>query len=299
MFPLDLQLEVMKGVIAPKYWSSIDLFEDISRSTWDSPIGELQWTKGQPLGLYPSFAAFTLTHGTLLSYLSKGKNGLFYVVGDDVVILDDDLYRSYISVLDWMECPWSKDKTISSNKLSEFAGKIVTSEWVIPQMKWRRFSDENFLDLCRDLGHRSRVLLSDRQKRVFDRVAHLCSPIGLNFSYKGSTLEKMVMDTLDFYQPEKEVLGSLMGLRRRLHRHVYEVPTQLLNNREIEEICATFDEKVVSVLTETVFKRGFTSYEGLATVPRAIGLTTLPVERMLPSRVTTLQRYERYLEHKP
>jgi hypothetical protein len=301
-FPLSLQETALRAIFRKRDWNHIDLFVEISRSWWKSPIGELQWTKGQPLGLYPSFASFTLTHGLLLFYLNDCRHdNQFFVVGDDVVILNDKLRDSYISMLDRMSCPWSEDKSISSYSLAEFAGKIVTPTGVIPQMKWRMMSDDNFLDICRLLGRKSRSLLSSRQKRVFDRVCHLTEPVGLNFSCPGDNLVKMIERTLDFYQPEKDVLGSLMGLRRRINNIVYSSEEDF-NSDELESISSTFDEKVKSVMLQTVFSRWRSSIsiglEAFDTLPRALDLRPrLPLRDRLPSRKTTLQRYEGLMTH--
>lgn len=300
-FPLDLQLEVLRSIFSSDDHDHIDLFREISRGRWKSPLGELQWTKGQPLGLYPSFAAFALTHGVLLLHLAGGVyTNQFFVLGDDVVILDDILHRKYIHALDRMNCPWSPSKSISSNVLSEFAGKIMSSTQVIPQLKWRGISDDSFLDICRLLGPRSRSLLTRRQKRVFDQVRHLCAPIGLNHSLPGDNLSKMVSRTLDFYRPEVKILGCLMGLSKTIHRNVYS-SVEPIDLEKTRLIAQTFDEKVKSVFQKIILSRwevaqsiGLDAFSG---IPAALGLDPrLPWEENLPSRVTTLLRYERMLQ---
>jgi hypothetical protein len=300
-FPLELQLTALRAIFGNQE-RSIDLFEEVSRSVWKSPVGDVKWTRGQPLGLYPSFAAFTLTHGLLLLHLAGSFKNQFFVVGDDVIILSDKLYDDYIAMLDRMACPWSCDKSISSSLLAEFAGKIVTPTRVIPQLKWRRLSDDNFLDIARLLGRRSRVLLTARQKRVFDALAHLCEPIGLNFSYPGSNLTKMVEDTIRFYQPEEVVLGSLMGLRRRMQEILHSSDNIVGDPLILEDIASTFDEKVKLALSRTVFNRWESSIsiglEGLETVPEAAGITSLPPKVVSPGRITTLERWERIIANR-
>jgi hypothetical protein len=301
-FPLSLQVEALRAFIHKDDWDHIDLFIKISRGEWKSQLGNLSWTKGQPLGLYPSFGAFTLTHGLLLNYLAGNDyHDQYFVVGDDVVILEDELYEKYISMLDRMSCPWSPDKSISSNSLCEFAGKIVTSEMVIPQLKWRNMSNDNFLDICKLLGKKSVCLLNNRQKRVFNEVAHLCEPIGLNISLPGDNLSKMIERTLDFYRPEDKVLGSLMGLRKKLHKIVY-TSSEPLDSDELQEISATFDEKVKSALSQTVFSRWSTSVsigvDAFESMPEALEIKPrLPLKNGNPSRVTLLEWYERLLNN--
>lgn len=299
-FPLTLQVECLKAIFHEDDWDHIDLFVKISRGKWRSPIGELTWTKGQPLGLFPSFGAFTLTHGLLLYYLADcDYHNQYFVVGDDVVILEDKLRERYISVLDRMSCPWSADKSISSNSLAEFAGKVVTEKWVIPQLKWRKMSNDNFLDLCRLLGPKSVCLLNSRQKRVFDAVAHLCEPVGLNISLPGDNLEKMIERTLAFHSPEKGVLGSLMGLRRRIHKVAYSSDSTF-DLDEVKEILLTFDEKVKAVMAQTVFSNwsflSSTGVDGFESLPEALEINPrLPLKGVNSNHVTTLERYERLL----
>jgi hypothetical protein len=299
-FPLSLQLTALKAIFHSTARKHLDLFETISRGEWSSALGNLNWTKGQPLGLYPSFGSFTLTHGLLLLHLNGGRHdNQFFVVGDDVVILNDQLMDRYISMLDRMHCPWSPDKTISSSSLSEFAGKIVTPTRVIPQLKWRKISDENFLDICRLLGNKSRCLLSSRQKIVFDKVSHLCEPFGLNFSLPGDNLETMIRRTMDFYQPVETVLGSLMGLRKKLNSIVH-TSSEDLNSSELKDLSATFDEKVKSVMLQTIYSNWEIALsiglDGLNTLPEALELSPrLPLGVFTPSRKSTLERYERHL----
>jgi hypothetical protein len=300
LFPLSVQETALRAILGQSSQQHVDLFVEISRSVWKSSIGDIRWTKGQPLGLFPSFAAFTLTHGLLLYYLADGDyHNQFFVVGDDVVILEDNLRDRYISMLERMRCPWSQDKSISSHKLSEFPGKIITSTKVIPQMKWRRMSDDSFLDIARLLGRRSRSLLSERQKLVFDAVAHLCEPVGLNFSMPGDNLATMIERTLDFYQPDKLVLGSLVGLRKKLNHLVY-VSSEILDAGQLQEISATFDEKVKAVFAQTIFNRFEACLEmgidGLCTIPEALELyPRLPTKSSTSERKSTLVRYERIL----
>lgn len=300
LFPLSIQMDVLRSIIPFAQQKSVDLFAEISRSLWKSKLGNLQWKKGQPLGLYPSFATFTLTHGLLLLYLNNGRHAnQFFVLGDDVVILSHELRARYINMLDRMGCPWSSEKSISSSELSEFAGKIITKDWVIPQLKWRKVSDENFLDICRLLGQRSRCLLSGRQREVFDHVAHLCLPVGLNFSLPGDNLEKMVERTLQTYHPEEVVLASLMDLRGRVNRYVYN-STEDMDKCKLEHVASTFDEKVMSALAQTLFTRweisNLIGLEGLESLPAALDLQSgLPLKGHQATRLTTLLRYERLL----
>lgn len=252
-FPLGLQLAVLREIFGEV--DDINLLEDIAKMRFKSHFGDIQWKRGQPLGLYPSFAMFTLTHGLVLHYLAKGDANKFYVLGDDVIIFDTDLYHAYIKFLDICKCPWSREKSISSNLLCEFAGKLITSHCVIAQYKWRKMSNDNFLDICKMLGPRSRELLNKKQRRVFDAVKHLLPPLGLNISYPGSNLFKMMLDTEDVASRiSKSGVRSLVDLISVIGKNSYQTQTPyLLDEEVVQQLRDTFVEKVSLVFQKTVF----------------------------------------------
>jgi len=308
-FPLEIQMTVLRSFFGNL--PDLRLFEDISKCNWraEGINSTLRWKRGQPLGLYPSFGTFTLSHGILLWFLNNQKhNNSFYVLGDDVVILDEDLNTKYLRFLKQMDCPYSRDKSISSSKLCEFAGKIVTSTRVIPQYKWREISNDNFLDICRQLGCRSRSLLTSRQRMVFDLVKHCCLPNGLNFSYPGSNLSKMIELTNSIFRPTDSVVGSMMGLSSTIHQNVYGDkhlvhPEKLVSMDEVLRMIQTFDEKVRSVLLKmlpihlvSTFLVFLKDLGGLSGVPEVISENReLPSLRLISSRISSLERLEKLL----
>jgi len=182
-FPLSLQLDVLKNIF-PLNLDSVNLFHDISRSNWVFLDTTIKWTRGQPLGLYPSFGSFALTHGFLLYYLNGNCfNNKFFVLGDDVVILDDSLATKYLACLDALACPVSASKSLSSSLMAEFGGKLIFRDYLEPQLKWRQLSDDNFLDVVRLLGLRSLRLLRPQQRVVVKAIWDLpdfCGGLGFN-----------------------------------------------------------------------------------------------------------------------
>jgi len=313
-FPLELQETVLSTVYgSDSPW--IKLFRDVSRSSWLSEIGMIKWTQGQPLGFGPSFFLFTLSHGILLHALNGHRwNHDFFVVGDDVIILNDTLYRKYIRILDLLGCPYSPDKSISSCELAEFAGKLILPEIIIPQLKWRSVSDDNFIDLARLIGPRIQKLLNKRQNAVLSVFAHVpdfIHPYGLNWSYPGSNLEKMVRAGMEL-SFEQSVLSSLTGLSESVHRQLYadygyltSDLGSLIREDEVKSEILTFDEKVKSVFLKLGFARKQYEYflEGLKDIPvtrvdELANHPTLPLELLQPSRVTLLQRLVRFLKHR-
>jgi len=288
-FPLDLQLMVLRQIFGNI--SDIRLFEKVSRMDWKSKYGNLRWARGQPLGLYPSFFAFTLTHGLVLAFLAEHETNKFLVVGDDVVIFDEELYNRYLSFLRRTGCPFSSEKSLSSSLSAEFAGKVVTPDRVIPQLKWRKMSNDSFLDLASLLGRRSRELMTTRQQKVFDAVMHLLPPVGLNMSTKGSNYLSSFLDTEKFLAlMAQNTVSSLTELIRTIQNNSLDDPCASV----IYADTRTFDEKVRKVFQQTVFGH-WLWLEQLADLPQALGLEPrLPI-KAYPRRVSTLSRYERLL----
>ena len=133
----------------------------------------------------------------------------FFILGDDVVILDDELAHRYLSVMKDLECPISESKSISSSKLAEFGGKIITSNEVIPQYKWRNVSDDSFIDICRNLGRQSMKLLRTRQRRVIERIAPLPECLGgFGWNTKGIPLNTRIEQSPWLFQ-DKEPRGRV------------------------------------------------------------------------------------------
>jgi len=167
-------------------------------------FGQISWRRGQPLGLYPSFGSFALTHGVLLlGLLKEPYKGQFYILGDDVVILDDAIAHSYRELLASLGCPISETKSLTSNSLCEFGGKILTSQSVIPQFKWRVISDDSFLDLVRNLGCRAVKLLRARQRAVVQKLSSLPECLGgFGWNPKGIPLEERLQEHSWIFDPE-------------------------------------------------------------------------------------------------
>jgi hypothetical protein len=309
-FPFELQqmtLEIIYGKENPY----VHLFRDVSRSIWHSDLGDLQWKKGQPLGFNPSFFTFTLTHGFVLrTLLGRRWNNEFFVLGDDVVILDEKLFKKYVSFLSATGCPYATDKTLVSNELAEFAGKVVIKDMIIPQLKWRKVSDDNFLDLARFIGRRIRLLLSKKQNDILDVFAHIpdfIHPYGLNWSKPGSNLESMIKDGLMLCFEER-VLDSLTGLSRHVHRQLYadygwstNDLMDVVRKPQVHEAVSTFDEKVKSVFLQLGWARRQYEYflEYLKDIPSALldgsYHPELPPADVIPSRTTLRQRLSRFL----
>jgi hypothetical protein len=224
-FPLALQKHLLHKMFPD---IEVSLFCDLSQASWYMPkFGEISWKKGQPLGLYPSFGAFALTHGCLLlGLLNKDWDNQFFILGDDVVILDDQLATDYFQALELLGCPVSIPKSLSSNSLCEFGGKLITSHTVISQYKWRGISDESFIDIAKILGPKSLSLFKPRQVKVLQRISSIPDFLGgLGWNSEGLPLEKRCLDPLiwsDKVPVDLLMDYSLVRLRNLMKSKVYK-----------------------------------------------------------------------------
>lgn len=206
VFPLNVQLRMLRAMAArskqgdDEYLTqAIGLFEIASKGRWvvkDPSTGEdrtIKWSKGQPLGLTPSFGAFALAHHCVarLAQAECGGYGSYRILGDDIVMTDERLHSQYRSILESLGCPVSQSKCFTSSRLTEFAGKIITPTEVLTGYKWKKSGDRNFIDLLRSLGTPAFRLLRPRQKRVAKLICSIPEWLGgLGFNPEGLTLAK-------------------------------------------------------------------------------------------------------------
>lgn len=236
VFPLELQRTVVRSVLRKADLCYMDLFDVIAELPWKFEGKPLYFKRGQALGLGPSFAMFALTHGLLLKALNKGNHDdKFFVIGDDVVILDDSLAEAYEKALKDLDLPFSPLKTLRSNRIAEFAGFVFTpDEGKFQAVKWKGARDENLLDMIRLNGVHFINTLKREIQPFLHWLVRLPEPIGLGFNPEGlSYLERAdgVADLL--WLPEKEpqgqydlqvierVVNRLSTLPDHIHAHIH------------------------------------------------------------------------------
>jgi hypothetical protein len=253
--------------------------------------------------LYPSFASFALTHGLLLlGLLGRAWDGEFFILGDDVVILDEQLYTDYIQILDVLGCPVSSQKTICASNLAEFHSTLFLSGSKIPNFKWRKPSDDSFLDITRLVGPKMVPLLPSRQRRVVEALSPLPVELGgLGWNPKGLSLNERMDPWIPYLIRDKAGLEYLTDYSGYLSKALWQSKLAQMS-REIElsvetddSFFVTFDQKVKSLVQSTF---------GISLVPMSsmLGLNLgevldCKVDLPIPGvrkfrRVTTLQKLE-------
>jgi hypothetical protein len=227
-FPLSRQLITARRYVQAGLMPDLDYFATASRGPWhvDDPTSGRQrvisWKKGQPLGLGPSFAIFALTHNELLKDLQLEHGGNFVVLGDDVAVIGRQLHEAYREQLRLLGCPVSELKCLESNLVSEFAGRFITKEYTLPQLKWSDVSDRSFMDIARNLGPRSLGLLKPRQRRIVKLICEVPEwEGGLGWNPEGKTIKERMADSrpvMDRLEPEENVadLSTIESARSRM-----------------------------------------------------------------------------------
>jgi len=217
---LEKRVRVLDPKLRSRYLSLVGIFSEVSQSPWFSKEnGEIQlhkFTRGQPLGLGPSFFSFGLAHNILLMDicwgigLRKTKELPFAVLGDDVVISDRRVYDEYRKQLDLLGCQVSKEKSLESDKVAEFAGKIILRTEIIPQFKWRELSDSNFVDFVRNIGPKGVILLSPKQQNVIDIIAKVPDVLGgLGWNSEGRSFLQRLEDPIVSFLYGKDLTVAL------------------------------------------------------------------------------------------
>jgi hypothetical protein len=294
-FPLGLQ-SVLLNKLYPNDKKIVDLFSQVSTSPWlvfdpdTKKMRNMVWSVGQPLGLGPSFPSFAMSHHALAwgaiaqgrgdgfmtgvndfinSFLSYRKVSDKYIneyriVGDDIVMLSEH-EDSYKSILGCFDIGVSKDKTITSTLLAEFASKVITSERIYVQNKWKLISDRSFLDLARNLGPQSFGIFRYKQQKYLKLLSALPEwHGGLGWNPKGFSLQHRLEAFKDFIQRnliksqsylQKEVLALAKARDAFGDDFVYQMnlPALVLNNLEHKKAHPDRDDKISSRSLDRIF----------------------------------------------
>jgi hypothetical protein len=228
-----LASHTLEGMQLALVESQLRLFELAARSEWWLPsipdesgkvtYSKVLWTRGQPLGLYPSFPLFSLAHGCLifeeLLFIRtktqrgysvpdiweeyKTGHGPFYIVGDDVVILEAELAQRYESRLSELQVPVNFDKSLASTQVGEFVGHLITAETIYKPTKWRQVNPASIKCFLEVWGVEAVPLLPKYLREVGEVICSLPQPVGLGFNPKGLSLTERLLGYEDLFLKEK------------------------------------------------------------------------------------------------
>lgn len=127
-FPIELQSAILEVMFGPEYarsWKTVMVGFPFSYKDMT-----VSYTRGNPMGAYSSWAAFSLAHHYLV-YLAclaarvSWKRCPYMMLGDDIVIANDRVASEYLRLLERFDIPFGKEKSHSSPYLFEFSKRFV------------------------------------------------------------------------------------------------------------------------------------------------------------------------------
>lgn len=133
--PVDFQVSVLTNLVGEDQalaWKRLLVGEAFVNKDCDHPIF---YRAGQPMGAYSSWAAMALSHHVMVQLSAINaqvvKPGNYFadycLLGDDLVIANREVALQYKILCSQLDMPISEEKTLVSEKMLEFAKRIVIS----------------------------------------------------------------------------------------------------------------------------------------------------------------------------
>jgi len=263
--PLEFQLHLLGKMGVSTRW--LQFFKSCCRGDWIVMLEKhsdvwrrVRWTVGQPLGLKPSFASFTLCHHAIVQALymreypdTPVSDYEYGIVGDDFWTSSSRVAQAYVDYMNLIGVPVQNQKVLAAPSTGEFLGRIVTPDRVYQGFKWKgRCSDESFVDLLRNLGPTALCLLRPRQRRLVEFIAELPEPYGLGWNPMGKTLEERLTPEVERIFSQEERLRSFRRRAARIHSDFYRSPWlgTPIRPRNIDREWLSSDQEEISLVTD-------------------------------------------------
>lgn len=167
----------------PGYKDYERYFREVARGDWYFPHdggNTVRWNQGFPMGTLPCFGYLTLGNNCLANtalYLAKAAHKLdatarpqdmFRVLGDDIV-MRSEMAPFYDALVSMCGGEINHSKTLTSDKVAEFAGRVITDRAVfLKRVKFAEPSDMNFMSYVSQLGDQAKHFLRPKQREVWD-----------------------------------------------------------------------------------------------------------------------------------
>lgn len=173
------QSEEMREALR-EYRIHVEHFRRCARGAWVFQDTEVHWEQGQPLGLSPSFGLLAIMNN-MAGYLAARQSGIpedaifdsFRVIGDDIIMVEG-MQHAYQEIVTSIGGEINTSKTLVSNRVSEFAGRIITPTRVsLKRYNWKWPSDDSFLEVFDSLGPSSLVLMRPRQRAMIETFKYV------------------------------------------------------------------------------------------------------------------------------
>nr|QIJ70055.1 RNA-dependent RNA polymerase [Jeanralphio narna-like virus] len=191
LLDVDLSLDMLNAYFGfdriPGYTDYETYYRKVCKSQWwcpdlkdeAHPNGQpISWKSGSVLGTGPSFGVLTLTNGLAarIAYFQLSMDSVIHypvsdayrVLGDDI-IMRAELQPYYNRVITVLGGEINFTKTLTSNKVAEFAGRVITPERVfLKRIKYSEPSDDSFMSYMAQLGDQAKYFLQPKQRTVYE-----------------------------------------------------------------------------------------------------------------------------------
>lgn len=114
------------------------------------------------------------------------------IIGDDLVIFDDEVHHEYRLIIDALGVPVSEEKTLISSVGAEFAKRFIRKKSVILPYKWTPVGDAAVKSYLQRVGQRGLTTLTSKQRRVVLPFLSLPEPYGLGWNPMGLSWQERV-----------------------------------------------------------------------------------------------------------
>jgi len=128
--PIDLQADILSALgIDGWSWKELLSFDWAVPFETVEDIGKCRYAVGQPMGAYSSWAMLALTHHIII-YVACSRAEVDYstvnyaVLGDDVIINNDDVAIKYREIMNDLGIEISLGKSVISARFTEFAKRL-------------------------------------------------------------------------------------------------------------------------------------------------------------------------------
>lgn len=173
----DARVQKALGELQELWFLHLRHFVDVSRAPWVIPrsyrmADTATWRQGWCLGTRPSFPLLSLTNSAMARDAAY-KAGLnprdsYRVIGDDI-IMDARILDAYVKNVEELGGLINHSKTLTSDRVAEFAGRIIFPNRVCRKTyKYRDPGDNSFMEYVSDLGPKALGMLRSRQRRMWD-----------------------------------------------------------------------------------------------------------------------------------
>lgn len=191
LFPFPLQTGAMEHPHVKCDPALLNLYKAVVDGWWEVPDkvvqeyglpAEIKFTRGQPLGLGPSFFTFAYTHHALVRgiALKYGRPFKYVILGDDVAIADRVLAEHYKRVMLAIGCKISDSKSYISDKMAEFAGFTISGPDRVRPGKFRTLSVDNIVETAKLLNSDLKHEVSPEVASVLRKILSLPKELGGN-----------------------------------------------------------------------------------------------------------------------